>query len=1016
MIRLIICILIVLLTVAFKINAQQLYFNHLSVNNGLSQGVNNCIYRDSKGFVWISSYDGLNRFDGVNCITFRSSIHHPDGLKGTYFLNILEDQNANLWIGSDAGLNFYNRKLDRFTNFRIETLATEKKFCSPFYIDDKNCIWFEIDSQIAVFNSDSKEFRFVDRAEWTGKLTIMPFPGQLYRPLEKILVTSSSPSFVWKGGVTGTMVKWHPIRLEIPNLHITALLPQSNNNFWLGAGDGIYRFENTHMQNHISHFENKKIEHIANLHLDRKGTLWAGTIHQGLFSVDTTAKKVINQYQNSLYDSYSMAGNQVQYINNDEQGDLWVSIWGKGIDYTSLNKFWFNHHLKKEETESVGSDNFIRSIIEVNNEFWCATQAAGILILDKNKKIKSTFRKGLPMFIEYLYLDNKNQVWLASYEGLFLIDPVSLKITHIPFNTSAFSPASNEYNFLRCLENGLMLGSTNDGLFFIEKNQNAYRITPAKGIRNEKEIFLTSYTDRLNRIYVSRSFKGFGVYQRSDDSLKLLKEFSIEGSIKCFSETKDSILWIGSTIGLLRFNKNSLSIERTYTTKDNLSNHFIYGIVPDGDYLWLSTNAGINRFDVRDKTVKTFTMADGLQSNEFNTYAYYKARNGEILFGGVNGLNSFFPAEFKTNSYPPQLILTDIQINNVAYRPVNPAEIRELNTNYHENTLGFDFAVIHYANAAANTLRYILVGYDKIWITIPARNFIRYTNLPAGHYTLKVKAFSADGIEADGTYSLPITIDLPWWLSWWFKLFLVVTFFSIVVLLIRNYTNTRLAKKQIELERIQSVEKERNRISRDMHDDLGSGLTVIAILSEVVKTQLSEPEKASKLLDKIATSSRDLVDNLQDIIWVLNSKYDTLESLAVYIREYGLKFFEYLPADLEFNYPQHFSHAHLSEEQRRNLFLTVKESFNNIMKYAKCNKVTVTIEQLPNEILLSIKDDGKGFVPEKVRSYGNGLKNMKSRIELVGGSYSINSGCGKGTLTVIRFQSTPFLLHPKPSE
>ncbi len=1007
--KLIIYILIILLGTP-QSWAQQLYFNHLSVNNGLSQGVNNCIYRDSKGFVWISSYDGLNRFDGVNCITFRSSIHHPDGLKGTYFLNILEDQNANLWIGSDAGLNFYNRKLDRFTNFRIETLATEKKFCSPFYIDDKNCIWFEIDSQIAVFNSDSKEFRFVDRAEWTGKLTIMPFPGQLYRPLEKILVTSSSPSFVWKGGVTGTMVKWHPIRLEIPNLHITALLPQSNNNFWLGAGDGIYRFENTHMQNHISHFENKKIEHIANLHLDRKGTLWAGTINQGLFSVDTTAKKVINQYQNSLYDSYSLAGNQVQYINTDEKGDLWVSIWGKGIDYTSLNKFGFRHQLKKEQTESVGSDNFIRSIIQVNSEFWCSTQSGGILILDGNKKIKQSLQKGLPMFIEYLCLDNNNQVWLASYEGLFVINPVTRIITRMPYNTSGFSHASNEFNFISHLGNGLMLGSTNDGLFFIENGQNGYRIRPAKGIRNEKEIFLNSYSDRFNRIYVSRFFKGFAVYQRNDDSLKLVKELPMEASIKCFSETLDSILWIGSTSGLLKFNTLKLYTEQVYTTKENLSNNFIYGIVADGDHLWLSTNAGINRFGVRDKTVKNFVLADGLQSNEFNTHSFFKAKNGEILFGGVNGLNSFFPADFKANSYPPQLILTDIQINNVGYRPVNPAEIKKLTMNYQENTLGFEFAVIHYADASANTLCYMLKGYDKSWTTIPSRNFIRYTNLPVGHYILNVKAFSADGIAADTTFSLPITIDPPWWYRWWFKLLLAVACGAIVFLLMRSYTNKRLNKQRIELERIQSVEKERNRISRDMHDDLGSGLTVIAILSEVVKAKLADPEKARKLLDKIAGSSRDLVDNLQDIIWVLNPKYDTLESLAFYIREYGLKYFEHLHSELKFNYPVQFSNTQLSEEQRRNLFLTVKESLNNIAKHACCSIVTITILEGHNDIVLRINDDGKGFDFESVRSFGNGLKNMQTRIEQVDGVYQINSVPGKGTLTEIRFRGNPFLL------
>ena len=206
----------------------------------------------------------------------------------------------------------------------------------------------------------------------------------------------------------------------------------------------------------------------------------------------------------------------------------------------------------------------------------------------------------------------------------------------------------------------------------------------------------------------------------------------------------------------------------------------------------------------------------------------------------------------------------------------------------------------------------------------------------------------------------------------------------------------------MELEKKQAVEKERNRISRDMHDDLGSGLTKIAILSEVVKKQLSEPEKAKEQLDKIAVSSRELVDNLQDIIWVLNPKNDTLESLSSYIREYALHYFEPFEIQVNFNYPDHFLNDHLSEEQRRNIFLTVKESFNNIAKHAWCNTVTVSIIESTHSILISIQDDGKGFDINSVRTFANGLKNMQNRIEMLGGIFTIASKPAGGTLTEMK--------------
>ena len=987
-----------------NVKAQQLYFNHLSVNNGLSQGVNNCILRDSKGFIWISSFDGLNRFDGANCIIFRSSMNESNGLKGTLFLNILEDKNSNLWIGSNAGLNFYDRQHDRFQNFRIEGRFEGKRFFSPFYIDDKNNIWLQSDTDIIIFKPEDQTFTSFDHFFAQGKLLLKPWPTQLYKSLQKIFAVSNNLPVIWQGEVTGKEIKWNSSHLSIPDKRINAFIPTGENTFWLGTNNGIYKYQNNREIYCLNQFADTKLKNISALRLDQRGKLWVGTSQQGLFTLDTIAGKVNNHYENSVYNSYTLSGNEIQYINSDEKGDLWISVWGKGVDYTSLNRFRFNYYLSKEEAVQAGTDNFIRSIIQVNNEFWCVTRSGGILILDENKKVKQSLRKGLPLSIEHLCLDKNNQIWAATFEGLFLIDPISKKIIKIPLNTRGFGIASNQYTFTSCLDDGLMLASTNAGIFTVEKTEKSFQVTPTKGIINTKDVFLTTYSDQNHHVYISRAFKGFKVYNVFGDSLCLNREFPLEATVKCFSESKDSTIWIGSTIGLIRFNKNNIQRQEIYTTKNGLSNQYIYGIVPDGNYLWLSTNVGINRFNIQDKTVKTFSLGDGLQSNEYNTYSFCKARNQEIIFGGVNGLNSFYAADLKNNSYPPQLILTGVQLNDTSFRQIiNPSEIKELSFHYNQNTVGFQFAIMHYANAASNSLSYILEGYDRKWLTVTGKNQLRYSNLPPGHYTLKVRAFSADGIEAENVYTLPITIKPPWWQSLWFELVGILTVLGLMHFISGTYVRMRLEKQRAILEKKQAIQRERNRISRDMHDDLGSGLTMIAILSEVVKKQLSEPEKAKESLEKIAVSSRDLVDNLQDIIWLLNPKNDTLESLSSYIREYGLKYFEPLSVQLEFDYPEHFSGIHLSDEQRRNMFLTVKESFNNIAKHARCNKIILSIKETASEINLTITDDGMGFDMNSVRLFANGLKNMKDRIEQVDGTYFITSKPGKGTRTEIKF-------------
>jgi signal transduction histidine kinase len=367
-------------------------------------------------------------------------------------------------------------------------------------------------------------------------------------------------------------------------------------------------------------------------------------------------------------------------------------------------------------------------------------------------------------------------------------------------------------------------------------------------------------------------------------------------------------------------------------------------------------------------------------------------------------LNTFYAANLKNDSYAPQLILTGLQLNDTGFRqPINPSEIDDLKVNYNQNTIGFQFAVIHYANAAANSLSYILEGYDKKWLNTGSKGQVRYSNLPPGHYTLKVNAFSADGIEAENIYSLPITVKPPWWRSLWFEGIVILLLLGLIHFVSRTYVRMRLEKQRALLEKNQAIEKERNRISRDMHDDLGSGLTMIAILSEVVKKQLAEPEKAKELLEKIADSSRDLVDNLQDIIWLLNPQNDTIESLSSYIREYGLKYFEHLAVEIDFYYPEKFSTFRLSEEQRRNTFLSVKESFNNIAKHAECTKIIVSIQESSTEFRLCIADDGKGFDMNSVRLFANGLKNIQNRIEQANGTYFITSEPEKGTLTEIKF-------------
>jgi ligand-binding sensor domain-containing protein len=448
-------------------------------------------------------------------------------------------------------------------------------------------------------------------------------------------------------------------------------------------------------------------------------------VADGLLKADT-AGNILQRYTSNADNSYSLSGNQVMYTYTDDNRNLWVAVWGKGVDYTSLDKFHFNQYVTKAEAAEFKTDNFLRSVTVINDEVWCATQSGGIAVLDEGKKIKQVLKASLPASIEYLLADN-DQVWAATFKGLFSINAITKQVNHVKFDQQpAANVASTQYNFISRLPNGDLLLSSNAGLYIARNETGKLKLITVKGI-SAADVYLTTYADATGQLYISKAFKGFGVYKLQGDSLLSIKQFPLQASIKCFTDTPDSLLWIGSTVGLIRFNKNTVQLSRIFTTRDGLSNQYIYAAVKDGQYLWLSTNAGINRFDLSTFSVKNFSAADGLQSNEYNTYSFCKRASGEILFGGVNGLNGFYPAHLTAFKMPPTLALSSVLVNDSLYTSVvNYAELNELSLNYEQNTIAFQFAVIDYVNAPAAHIAYMLEGYDRRWVSAGNKSFIRY--------------------------------------------------------------------------------------------------------------------------------------------------------------------------------------------------------------------------------------------------------------------------------------------------
>jgi signal transduction histidine kinase len=409
--------------------------------------------------------------------------------------------------------------------------------------------------------------------------------------------------------------------------------------------------------------------------------------------------------------------------------------------------------------------------------------------------------------------------------------------------------------------------------------------------------------------------------------------------------------------------------------------------------VWYLTSAHLVKYQPSTGKFTLFGEEDGLNINALQTIRTFDGT--QFFLAEAKRLLQFTPANWQRTIDPPQVFIHAVQISDSLVQFSSP--VKDLHLRYNQNKIYFEFDGVNYTKPEQNQYAYQLTGVDKNWI-FTNKNFVSYANLSPDNYEFHVKAANYAGIWSK-EYVITISISPPYWETWWFIALSVIAIGSLFVLVIRYISQRNLRERILRLEKEQAVEKERNRIARDMHDDLGSGLTKIAILSEVAKAQLKEKETASTQLESISYSSRELVDNLQNIIWVLNPKNDSLENLAAYIREYALKFFEATDVVMHFIYPQIIPAIKLSEEQRRNIFLVVKETLNNSAKHSCCRNISIELTIQKNEFEIIIGDDGKGFDSSSVRKFGNGLNNMKQRMEQINGSYEIQSGCHKGTTT-----------------
>lgn len=997
-----------------------LKFDALTIDDGLSQGMVNDIQRDHYGFMWFATKDGLNFYDGYQYTVFRHNIDDSNSIADNFVNVLFEDNKGRLWIGtSSRGLELFNRETETFTHF-------------PSNPDNKNSLSSNVVTDIVQDKNGALWIATVDglnKFSYDTENPQQPIANFQRYFSDPVSLLSDHKGFIWCSTFkNGTM------RIAPNTNGKDVFTPLNMNEYgWQPTTDTlnekivrVFVEDTLHQKLYLIM---KYAITCVDLNTLAPEVISKGRIRSALFNkqviIDTnqviwyTENGWLLQYNTQskifthvLAADYKMASaiENACCVYKDKNGIIWIGTKGYGIlkYHERIERF------HKTDDKSIGfmavtpDDKVIvtkskmllsvfdpvtkKYLIELpdslfdylnkNNDFGITSSALcdknGIYWLSKNRltrfnPIGNTVQQYIPdeHFDFPVYIEDDSIVWIGTTYGFNRFDQQTETFTNFPYPVpTAIIP----YDFLEAVykdDQGIFWLGTISGLFRFDaksKNWQQYKNNPKDTSSLSFDVIFSICPDPVN---------------------------------------PSQFLWIGTNGGgVNRFDKETGKFIR-FTQNDGLPNDVVYGVLTDDqNNIWMSTNKGLSRFNFETKQFRNFEFKDGLQGNEFNRYAYCKTRSGLLFFGGVNGFNYFNPNDIVDNNYEPLIQITGFSISNNKLSLQNhknilskPIYLTDKNTLSNiDNMITIEFSVMDFIAPEKNRYEYQLEGFDKTWIQSGLQHSATYTNLDPGTYTFRVKGCNVDGVWSSNTAKLILEILPPWYMTWWFRLAVITAVAGSIYLMFRLRVNRAL-----------EIVKVRNRIARDLHDEVGSNLSSISIYNQVALTK-SMGTEVEPLLNKIADYAQSSMEAMNDIVWMISASNDKFENIISRMSEHAIGIFENKNCELHLSFEDKLNDIKLGMEERKNFYLIYKEALNNIAKYAECHNVWVEMKMLNSIVFLRIKDDGKGFDYHQAKSKevnlngGNGLINMQNRAAILKGELTIKSDKGVGTVLVLMFE------------
>ena len=1079
-------------------------FEHITNSDGLMHNSIRFSFQDSRGYMWFGTNNGLYKYNGYEFKIYNNELGNKYSLIGNRITSISEDSSGKVWIGTNKGLCTYNRDSDSFVrdlyNSEISSYFNFHNFINTIFIDTLDNIWLGTTQGLYNLKKSSKGFKlsvFKTSNQVDGLAS--NYISCITQYKEGLLIGTPNGlnklEFSDDDQVKITRIKNN----VIGSVNIKSLFVDSDLSIWVGTLNGLHKIEtsidNTFnvYTNYLAEIENSFANNSINtIHQVDSSTIWIGTLNSGIFELNKD-ENVVKIYQQNPRNIYNLKSNDINNIFKDDFGVVWVSTNRGGVSKLNLNKNKIDHFKNNDFNSNSLSGNLINTIFEDSNQnVWIGTFKTGLNLLMNNSKEKEFIHFNKADVgsnnIHAICEDNYGNIWLGSKsDGITQVQVQKGKIS----KTARFTK-ENTNNALMVNNVTIMYkdkrgdiwmgGGPNSGLIRLTPNKEFGKLPQITQFQKLKENTnsLTSnyvfsiYEDSQNVLWVGLNGSGLVKIIRDENNNPIhytrimgREEYPSglnNNQIFAIHEDNYQNIWIATFGGGLNkilkeeINKKHPKIIK-YKQENGLPSNEIYGILEDKNQnLWISSNSGISKYDIENKTFTNLGLKDGLQALNFRKGAYFKGRNGMMYFGGINGFNSFNPNSFVKNEVPPKVELTGFKLFNnevgvgekilgKAVLNKNISETNEIVLKHGHNSFSFEFSAMHYASPNQNNYMYMLDGFDKDWIsTSSKRRFVTYANLDSKDYVFKVIASNSDNVWNSNARELKLKVLPALWKTWWaYTIFILFTIFLMWLfrrnILVRAEYRNSLKIEKLEKNKIKVLNKMKLEFFTNISHEFKTPLTLIlGPLQNLLKMEIVDSKLKESLLimDRNANYLFRLINQLMDF-----RKAETNQLKVITSKGNLVDFCEEVV--LSFNVLANEKHLNLSFESSESELIVyfdwdkmdkiLNNLISNSIKYTPdSGNIKVSLSFINNgiskrsnvldvrsEIEIIVEDTGVGIPKNQIskvfkrfyqvedsnksNSFGSGvgLALTKKLIDLLQGHIKVKSNHNEGSQFIVRF-------------